>query len=152
MVDLPPPRRPISAMRPRRVSRDGPPNWASSSSRARVSSPGARRSSNWASSRFSTGRSGRSSISSATGTLMAPAMRRSSTIEQLPLPASSCARYRSDTFECRASALRDMPRRLRTVRTRSPSRRRYASRSFAVLAALAGLRARFAMESPRDVI
>jgi hypothetical protein len=61
------------------------------------------------------------------GTLIASAIRRSNWIEQLPSPASSWARYRSDTSEWRARTFRDIPRRLRIVRTFSPIRRRKGS-------------------------
>jgi ATP-dependent Clp protease ATP-binding subunit ClpA len=41
---------------------------------------------------------------------VARAIRRSNTIEQLPSPASSWAKYLSETFACCAKALRVMPR------------------------------------------
>ena len=91
-VDLPPPRNPISAMRLRRAFWDGSLKVCTSNSRAFERVGAGSRSRNCVSSTRSSVGSAPSCTSCVTGRPMARAMRRNSTIEQLPTPASNCAR------------------------------------------------------------
>ena len=62
-----------------------------------------------------------SPISSASGQCSAMAICCRTRIDALPIPYSRFARWRSETSAACATALRVMPRRARSVRTRSPS-------------------------------
>src|SRR5882762_1255932 len=73
---------------------------------------------------FSPGSSTSGANNSTRETCRAPAILRNSTIDTFPSPASSCARWRSDTSASRATILRVMPRRLRSWRTRLPRKSR----------------------------
>ena len=121
-VDLPAPRRPTSAMRPRRDgSSPSVPSTSASARRARRNSASLRP----ASSSRRLSHSGvpvvTSPISSASGQCSAPATWCSTRIDALPMPYSRLARCRSDTPAACATALRVRPRRARASRTRSPS-------------------------------
>src|SRR2546429_4328674 len=58
------------------------------------------------------------------GTWSAPAILSSNTTEMFPSPASSCARWRSETSACCDTCLRVRPRRFLDSRTRRPRERR----------------------------
>ena len=120
-VDLPAPRRPISATRPVRDGSGGPaPNSSVSARRARASAASSRPRSR----RSICDHSGDAEMSSPTSSAIehcnAPASCRSSMTEALPCPVSRFARCRSEMPAACASALRVMPRRARSARTRSP--------------------------------
>ena len=124
-VDLPAPRRPMSAMRDERGRASPRPASVPSSSPTATRT---RRS--VASSRFSSmsrrrSHSGECVVtsprSSAKEQWSARVTCNRTRIEALPTPYSRLARCRSETSVACASALRVMPRRARKARTRSPS-------------------------------
>ena len=131
-VDLPAPRRPISAIREERVGasslRGGPPPTRSMAARrtrrsvASSQAPSVSRSMSHSGVWVVT-----SPTSSASEHCSAWATCKSTRIEALPTPYSRLARCRSETPVARASALRVRPRRTRRPLARRPSAARNGS-------------------------